>query len=192
MLHRPSVLALLLIAAALGAGCADSDSSPTHESAIERYAIPWVLEDDGRYALRAEIAIDAPAETVWAWVRDVNAYGSWSDSLTAHAESVAPGAPIDLAIQLLDPPAPKTKSREQILVVDDEVYAISWTRAFPFDQRSERWQLVVPEGSHTSRYYTALVFTQGLGSLMEVTLGPRTLAAFETFAAELAAEATGR
>ena len=179
------------VAAVLVTGCSGSDATQAQESAIERYGIPWVLEDDGRYALRADIAVDAPAATVWNLVRDVNHYGDWSQALTAHVETLEAGAPIDLAIQLLPPPAPKTKSRELIQVVDDEVLAISWTREFPFDQRTERWQLVVPEGSHACRYYTALVFTQGLGSIMKVTFGPPTLAAFEAFAVELAAEATG-
>ncbi len=185
-------LVTLVAAGALAAGCGDSGHARQPPSAIERYGIDWVLEDDGRYALRANLAIEASAATVWGLVRDVNHYGDWSQALTARVETLEAGAPIDLAIQLLDPPAPMTPSHEQVQVVDDEVRAVSWGRQFPFDQTSERWQLVVSEGPDASRYYTALVFTRGLGSLMEVTLGPRTLAAFEAFAAELAAEATRR
>ncbi len=188
---RAFALLLLCVAAALAAGCGGSHSTQAQESAIERYGIDWVVEDDGRYALRANLAIDAPADTVWGLVRDVNRYGDWSQALTAHVDTLEAGAPIDLAIQLLDPPAPMTQSHELVQVVDDEVRAVSWGRQFPFDQNSERWQLVVPEGRQASRYYTALVFTPGLGSLMKVTLGPRTLAAFETFASELAVEANG-
>ncbi len=185
-------LVTLVAAGTLAAGCGDPGHARQPPSAIERYGIDWVLEDDGRYALRANLAIEASAATVWGLVRDVNRYGDWSQALTAHVVTLEAGAPIDLAIQLLDPPAPMTPSHEQVQVVDDEVRAVSWGRQFPFDQTSERWQLVVSEGRDTSRYDTALVFTRGLGSLMEVTLGPRTLAAFEAFAAELAAEATRR
>lgn len=180
------------VAAALLIGCGDSGgSSGPAPSAFERYGLDWVLADDGRYALRANLAIPAPADDVWALVRDVNAYQDWSTVLTAHVDELVAGAPIALSIQLLPAPIPMTDSSEHVKVIDDEVRGVSWGRDFPFDQHSERWQIVEPEGRDASRYYTALVFTDGLGSLMDFTgIGDLTLAAFETFATELAAQAT--
>ena len=180
------------VAAALLIGCGDSGGSEgAAPSAFERYGLDWVLADDGRYALRANLAIPAPADEVWALVRDVNAYPDWSKALTAHVDELVAGAPIALSIQLLPAPIPMTDSSEHVKVIDDEVRGVSWGRDFPFDQHSERWQIVTSEGRDASRYYTALVFTNGLGSLMDVTgIGDLTLAAFETFATELAAQAT--
>lgn len=182
----------VLAAAALLAGCGDSGGSGApSETAFERYGLDWVLADDGRYALRANVAIAAPAEQVWALVRDVNAYQDWSKALTAHVDELVAGAPIALSIQLLPAPLPMTDSSEHVKVIDDEVRGVSWGRDFPFDQHSERWQIVTSEGPDASRYYTALVFTNGLGSLMDFTgIGDLTLAAFETFGAELAARST--
>lgn len=181
-----------LAVAAVLTGCGDSSGGAGEApSAFERYGLDWVLADDGRYALRANLAIPAPADEVWALVRDVNAYEDWSTVLTAHVDELIAGAAIALSIQLLPAPIPMTDSSEHVKVIDDEVRGVSWGRDFPFDQHSERWQIVEPEGRDASRYYTALVFTNGLGSLMDFTgIGDLTLSAFESFATELAAQAT--
>jgi hypothetical protein len=138
--------------------------------------------------LRTSRAIDAPPDVVWELVRDVNRYAEWSASITAVVDELVPDATIDLAIQLFDPPLGMTRSEETVYVVDDEVRAVAWQRHFVLQQTTERWQVVVPEGEG-SRYYTALKFPRLLGSIMKVTLGARTLAAFEVFGAELEVEA---
>ena len=142
------------------------------------------------------VAIDTPRGGVWLLqpgIYDIDAGTHDQPSRVTVFEGSAHfvGGPIDLAIQLLPPPFPMTQSHEVVGVVDDQVYAVSWGRQFPFDQTSERWQAVVADGHSASRYYTALHFTDGLAAAMKVTLGPATQSAFEASTEELSVRAAG-
>lgn len=147
------------------------------------YDIDWVRKPDGSIVVRADIAIEAPVDRVWSFVRDPNLYSSFTESLTARVDEMRAGAPIWLNIQLFNVPFP-TISLEEVGVFDEAAHAVSWKRDFGFGQVTNRWQVVVPE-ANGSRYYTALKFPKELGWLMDKTLAKNIQSAFVKFAADL-------
>jgi hypothetical protein len=169
--------------AGLDAGL-DMDASAALDDAVSHYGLDWLNGIDGGFVPRASTEITADVETVWRLVRDVNGYARWCSVLSADAGSVAPGQPIHLAIQLLDPPFGPTESDEQIVVVDDARHAIAWERDFGDGQKTLRYQLVEPSDGGV-RYTTALRFPPELGGLVEPFLGANLTRAFGTIAADL-------
>jgi hypothetical protein len=169
-----------------------SMQAPSLDDAVTHYEIEWIREQsDAGFVARAQVLIAAPLQEVWSLVRDVNSYHAWSKTLTAEAEPVAPGASINLHIQLLDPPLPRTDSVELIAIVDDLRHAISWGGDFGDGETSTRFQIVEPADGRV-RWITGLRFTPTLGSLTLAALGENLQRAFDQVGAELKAEAESR
>ena len=148
----------------------------------------WLETDDGSYVIRVSRRIDAPADSVWALVRDPARYAHWSSTLRAQVDQLVPGKEIALSIRLFGPVLPWTHSLEVVEVVDEEARAVAWSRDFALGQQSHRFQVVTPQGD-SCRYLTALQLSPLLAAAIRVTLQQRLRRAFERIAEELAAAA---
>ena len=178
----PMVLTGLLTAAAGTASATDT--------AADKYGLDWVKADesDNPFVIRAEIVIDAPIDVVWALVRNPNSYETFNKRISAHANHVAVGEPIELQIRLLGENCAPTTSNEKIVIVDDELHVASWDRDFGFGQITHRPQLLEAEGNRT-HYYTALSLPKSFGWLVVATFGKHIQSAFADFARGLKAAA---
>lgn len=123
-------------------------------------AVPqWAIDDSiSNHIIRVKCDINASAAKVWAVVRDVNNYKSFTKSISAESKNVQVGESVILTVNMGFPLFTQ-KSTETIDVVDEINYAISWkvsTRGT--DEKCTRWQIVIPSTNDSNKctYITAL------------------------------------
>lgn len=139
-------------------------------------AVRWVFDRhaDGIFVRAKTVDIDAPIETVWRIITDVNSYEQITHGeARAHMDGpMQVGAPITLQVRpnsctgtLMGP------SKETIQVLDPKLHILAWTREVPLHMgHTERFQILVPMGDKT-RSFIALKLPGVVGLFTKATFG---------------------
>jgi len=146
----------------------------------------------GERAYRAEVEIEASADTVFAVLTDLEAYPSWNPFTSRVASTLEVGAPIRLRVHLgrltltqvehvreVTPPAPEGR--------------VAWgiRTAVPWLLRAERVQTITPLGEARCRYTTVDTIGGLLEPLVTMLFGPALDEGFTTMAEALRRRAEG-
>lgn len=131
-----------------------------------------------RHELHSEVDIDAPAETVWAVLTDLEHYREWNPFIPESAGDVAVGKKL---ANRVEPPGGKAMTFKPVVTAVDPMQAFEWLGRLVlpgvFDGR-HRFELVA-----TSTGGTRLVHTEKFSGLlvrfMRTSLNTHTRAGFE-------------
>jgi len=137
-----------------------------------------------RHELHTEIEINAPAETVWDILTDLNDYPNWNPFITESSGDVAVGAKL---VNRLQPPGGKAMTFKPVVTVVEPAQTFEWLGRLGvpglFDGRHRFTLVATPSGDtrvvHTEQFRGVLV------RLMRKSLDKQTHAGFEAMNAAL-------
>lgn len=140
------------------------------------------------FVIEHVLAIDAPAERVWAVVSDLASYPEWNPFVVSCASTLVPGDPIAMRVRIFAGFA--QPQREQVLEHEPGrwlCYGLppSWLGALA----SRRSHEVTPAGPALTRYVSHFELSGWLAPLVEWLLGGRLRAGFGAMSAALEARA---
>ena len=105
------------------------------------------------YAVTASVVIDAPRETVWRVLTDLDSYHLWNPFTPKVESTLEVDAPIWLHVQMT--PKKRIRQKEWVRVVEPES-ELAWgmTMGHPVLLRAHRSQTLTPLDARTTRYET--------------------------------------
>ncbi len=120
------------------------------------------------------IEINAPIESVWEIVKNVNDYNKLSKgAITAEIDGpIAPGKKIKLSLykdKIVGKIIPT--SSETVSLVDENRKILAWIRKLPDGHYTERYQLLEKVSDHQTRSFIVLRIPGIVGSITKTTLG---------------------
>lgn len=121
--------------------------------------LSWVETGNckGYFFSTPPVDINAPIETVWKLVKDVDHYRLFSGgTIKAYVDGLLLAGKT-ITLKLKDIP----RSDETITVVDDEQKILGWERNFCNKVRTERYHILEPLSENQTRSYIALKIPAG-------------------------------
>jgi hypothetical protein len=119
--------------------------------------------------IESTVDIDAPAERVWAILRDLARYGEWNPFTPRVDASLVIGEPVVLHVAM-KPGKPLIVQREVCSANDPAGLELGWGMQMGpgFVLRANRVQRLTRVGPERTRYYTADTFS---GLLVPIVMG---------------------
>lgn len=137
----------------------------------------------------AECEIDAPVETVWAVLVDVDRYGEWNPFTPIAQTTLTVGAPIDMRVRM-DGLGITVSQRETIRAVDENARLVWGMDMLLGLIRAERTQTLTALSNGRTRYRTEDVIEGPLEPLVRLLMGGSIQRGFEGVARALAERVT--
>lgn len=140
------------------------------------------------FAIDHSVEIEAPAETVWQVITDLDAYGEWNPFVVGCRSTLAVGDPIDMKVRLFD--SFTQKQREEILEHVSGKRLAYGVVGMPLGAlKSLRSHEVHALGADRARYDSHFELNGWLAPLVRMLLGARLRKGFDGMTRALARRA---